>query len=174
MIKFTPDTAKVGAAFDELTKPGSPSMQRALEAFARVLRTRIQLGFRQGKSPKGTSWAPLKVRKGGQPLRNTGRLYGSIQVRRDGAGGIVVGSNLKIPGSGNSLGAVHQFGMTIKPKTKPFLVFPGMGKALIFARQVTIPARPFMPLDAAGAVALPPSWEKSALSAMAKALELPA
>ena len=170
MIKFTPNTAKVDAKFDELTKPGSPSMLRALEAFARVLRTRIQLGFRQGKSPAGVPWKPLKIRKG-QPLRNTGRLYGSIQVRRDG-NAIQVGTNLKLPNNGNSLGAVHQFGMTIKPKTKPFLVFPGAGKGLIFARQVTIPARQFMPLDAAGAVALPPSWEKAALGAMAAALGL--
>lgn len=172
MLKFTPQTAAVDAKFAELTKPGSASMLRALDAFARVLRTRIQLGFRQGKSPKGTAWAPLKIRKGGQPLRNTGRLYGSVQVRRDGDG-VVVGTNLKLPNNGNSLGAVHQFGMTIKAKTKPFLVFPGAGKGLIFARQVTIPARPFMPLDAAGAVALPPAWEKSALASMAKALGLP-
>lgn len=171
MIKYTVDKSKVLARFNELGTQ-SPLVMKALEGFARVLRTRIQLGFRQSKTPEGGTWAPLKIRKGGQPLRDTGRLYASIGVRRDGLG-VVVGTNLKLPNNPNSLGAVHQFGMTIHPKTKPFLVFPGPGgKGFIFARKVTIPARRFMPLDSAGKVNLPPAWEKAALGSMARALGL--
>lgn len=168
MIKVSAQAQAVAAKFKELSST-SPQMLRALEAFARVLRTRVQLAFRQGKSPSGKAWPALKFRQG-QPLRDTGRLYGSIVARRDGDG-VVVGTNLKLPNNGNSLGAVHQFGMTIKPKTKPFLVFPVAGKkGFVFARQVTIPARPFMPLDSQGEVALPPAWEKAAVASMARAL----
>lgn len=172
MFKWTVDTAALDAKIAALGSKG-PQMVQALEAFARVLRTRIQLGFRQAKSPAGVAWKPLKLRQGA-PLRDTGRLMGSITVRRDGEG-VVVGTNLRLPNNGNSLGAVHQFGMTIKPSTKPRLVFPGPGgKGLIFAKSVTIPARPFMPIDPSGQVQLPPAWEKSALGSMAKALGLAA
>lgn len=170
MMKWTPNLAEVQAKFNELGH-ASPPVLKALDAFARVLRTRIQLAFRQAKAPSGAAWPALKLRLG-QPLRDTGRLYGSITTRREGDG-VVVGTNLKIPGSPNSLGAVHQFGMTIKPKKGPFLVFARPGaKGLVFAKQVTIPARPFMPLDADGKVDLPPAWEKSALASMGAALGL--
>lgn len=170
MIKTTVDSSQVDAKFQELGS-NSPQMLKALEAFARVLRTRIQLAFRSSRGPSGAAWPALKFRQG-QPLRDKGRLYGSIQARRDGDG-VIVGTNLKIPNNGNSLGAVHQFGMTIKPKKAPFLVFAVPGrKGLVFAKQVTIPARPFMPLDAAGQVALPPAWEKAAIASMGRALGL--
>lgn len=170
MIKFQVNAEAVKAKFTELGT-NSPTTLRALDAFARVLRTRIQLAFRSQKSPYGTTWAPLKYRTG-QALRNTGRLYGSIQVRRDGDG-VVVGTNLKVPNGPQSLGAVHQFGAVIKPKKGPFLVFaiPGR-KGLVFARQVTIPARPFMPITPQNQTILPPAWEKAALNAMGRALGL--
>ena len=39
--------------------------------------------------------------------------------------------------------AIQEFGGTITPKNGPFLVFMIDGE-LVFARQVTIPARPYM------------------------------
>ena len=57
MIKFRILADKVEAAFAELG-PNSPKTLRALEAFARVLRTRIQLGFRMSKDPWGGAWKP--------------------------------------------------------------------------------------------------------------------
>ena len=174
MIKFQAIADKVEAKFRELGST-SPTTIRALEAFARVLRTRIQLGFRMARSPWGAPWRKLApgVSRQGQPLRNTGRLYGSIGVRRTG-NGITVGTNLQIPGRSTSLGAVHQFGMTIRPKNGKFLVWTPPGrKGLVFAEEVTIPARPFMPIRPSGQVDLPPDWARSALSAMARALEIP-
>lgn len=170
MINYKVDPTKVNAKFKELTSQ-SPQMGKALDAFANVLVNRIKLGFRGAKSPRGNAWKPLKFRTGA-PLRNTGNLLGSIVAKRDGDG-VLVGTNLRLPNNGNSLGAVHQFGMTILPKKGKYLVFPGMnGKGLVFAKKVVIPARPFMPLDAAGAVALPPAWEKTALNRMSAALGL--
>jgi phage gpG-like protein len=142
----------------------------ALDAFARVLLTRIKLGFKTGTAPDGSKWK--KTWRNGQPLRNTGRMAGSFTSRRDGDA-IVVGSNLRIPGRATSLPAVHQYGMTIKPVNGKYLVFARpSGKGLVFAKQVVIPARPMMPLDSAGNVAIPAPWMQSALVAMAKALEV--
>lgn len=179
MIKFRANADQVEAKFRELG-PGSPAVMRALDAFARVLRTRIQLGFRTSKAPSGAAWKPLNTFfRSGQPLRNTGRLYGSITARRDGDG-VVVGTNLKTPGGRYSLGAIHQFGATIVPTAGPGATFrgrllgpiPTAAKGFVFLRRAVIPARPFMPMDSAGRALLPPSWARSALDAMGRALEL--
>lgn len=173
MIKWELLADQVEARFQALgTK--SPEVLRSLEAYTRVLRTRIQLGFRMSKSPDGKPWKPLNpiLTRVGQPLRNTGRLYGSVQVRRDGDG-FVVGTNLRTPGGEYSLGAIHQYGAHIEPVRGRYLVWAPAGmKGLVFAQSVTIPARPFMPVNAAGQVDLPPAWAQSALSAMARALGL--
>jgi phage gpG-like protein len=123
----------------------------------RVLVNRIRLGFKMGTSPYGNAWAKLKIRRG-EPLRDTGRLQRSITARAD-ASGVVIGTNLK-------QAPVHQFGATINAKPGRRLVFPGPGGALIFAKRVTIPARPFMPLVSRNKVELPPDWELSASRAL--------
>lgn len=95
----------------------------------------------------------------GQPLRDTGRLNRSIVSQSD-ADGVTVGTNVKYA-------RVHQFGATIKPRKKPFLVFPGPSGQMIFAKRVTIPARPFMPLrKGAEVVALPPPWSVLVVGAL--------
>lgn len=179
MIKFRVNADQVEAKFRELG-PGSPAVMRALDAFARVLRSRIQLAFRTSKAPSGAAWKPLNTFfRSGQPLRNTGRLYGSITARRDGDG-VVVGTNLKTPGGRYSLGAIHQFGATIVPTAGPGATFrgrllgpiPTAAKGFVFLRRAVIPARPFMPMDSAGRALLPPSWARSALDSMGRALEL--
>lgn len=179
MIKFTPKTEAIEAKFAELGT-NSPVVLRSLDAFARVLRTRIQLGFRNSTAPSGLAWKGLNTFfRSGQPLMNTRRLYGSIQVRRDGDG-VVVGTNLRTPDGNYSLGAIHQFGATVKPLAGPGKTFrgrllgpiPTAAKGFVFLRQAVIPARPFMPMDSAGNVVLPAAWAKSALGAMGRALEL--
>lgn len=175
MIKFQAIADKIEARFRELGTT-NPLTLRALDAFARVLRTRIQLGFRMSRTPWGQPWAPLNpnLTRRGQPLRNSGALYGSVGVRRTGDA-IVVGTNRRTPQGDHNLGAIHQFGANIKPKNGKFLVWAVPGrKGLVFAEEVTIPARPFMPIRPSGQVDLPPDWARSALSAMARALELPA
>lgn len=132
----------------------------AFQAIGRVITTRIKMGFRISRSPAGAPWLPLRSRIG-QPLRDTGRLQRSIGYRAQ-ANETVIGTNLKYA-------PIHQFGGTIRPRNKPFLVFKTRD-GYVRARKVTIPARPFMPLDAAGNLLLPPEWGKSALREMARAL----
>jgi phage virion morphogenesis protein len=151
------------AALDKATK----DMQPVYATIGRVLVNRIRLCFKLGIDPWGNPWQALKFRKG-QPLRDTGRLNRSIVSKVD-AIGVTVGTNL-------IYAPVHQFGATIVPKNKPRLVFPGPNGNLIFAKKVTIPARPFMPLRrGVQAVALPPDWSvlvvRAIRSYLSKAVE---
>lgn len=160
-IKVQADLKQVQARLAQIQKDGG-NPATALAAFGNVILNRIRLGFRLGRSPKGQTWLPLALRQG-QPLRDTGRLQRSITMAA-GPKQVVIGTNLP-------QAPVHQFGATIKPKNVSWLRFPGPN-GFIFAKQVTIPARPFMPLTTTGDVDLPPQWAASGLEAMKKALQL--
>lgn len=106
---------------------------------ARNTRRRFDLGV----DPDGQPWAALHPayemdKKGPGILRESGMrggLQGSITFD-------VAGRELAV-GSNKIYAAVHQFGATIKPRNGPYLVFR-MAGALVKARQVTIPARPYL------------------------------
>jgi phage gpG-like protein len=115
------------------------------------------------KVGRGQVAANRSVRGGGsagQPLRDTGRLNRSITSKADGQG-VTVGTNVKYA-------PTHQFGAIIRPKNpSKFLVFPGPDGEKIFAKKVTIPARPFLPLRRNTAVvALPPAWSVLVVNAI--------
>lgn len=154
--------AKLEAVERALRDAGNPERIRAaLQALGRVLVTRIQLTFRQSTAPNGSRWAPLKLRQG-QPLVDTGRLRASI-TSKAGDREVVVGTNVQYA-------RVHQFGAVIRPVRAKLLRFPNDAGGFAFARQVKVPARPFMPIGPAGQVDLPASWSAAALSAMARAI----
>lgn len=105
--------------------------------------------FRTAEDPQGGAWAPLRPdyaaakKRGGGILRGAamaGGLMGSIT--RD-----VQGYELAV-GTAKIYGAVHQFGAVIRPRSGGRLAFR-IGKRLVFARQVTIPARPYLGWGAA-------------------------
>lgn len=132
----------------------------AFAAIGRVISNRIRLGFKAGRSPWGVPWAPLTSRVG-QPLRNTGLLQRSI-TSKPSKDSVEVGTN--------RTGAPTQhFGATILPKKGKYLVFQ-IGGRKVFAKKVTIPARPFMPITPGGQVDLPEAWSKGVLQALAKHL----
>lgn len=124
----------------------------ALAAVGRVIKSNIQEGFISGTAPDGRPWAPLKSRSGA-PLRDKGHLMGSIDYQVDG-NSVVVGTN-------REYAHVHQFGATIKPVRGRFLRFFVEGRP-VFVKQVTIPARPFLPEQA-----LPQEWGTESLEAIA-------
>ena len=158
MITIDVQVTDAGASrkLQELIDKGA-DLTPVYATIGRVLVNRIRLGFKMGTSPYGNAWAKLKIRRG-EPLRDTGRLQRSITARAD-ASGVVIGTNLK-------QAPVHQFGATISAKPGRRLVFPGPGGRLIFAKRVTIPARPFMPLVSRNKVDLPPDWALSASRAL--------
>jgi phage gpG-like protein len=124
----------------------------------------IGLGFNDQQDPWGNAWAPLSpLSRSGQPLRDTGRLMNSISSMIEGDK-LTVGTNV-------CYGLVHQFGATVTaqkptgsnlcgytPKGAPRLAWSA-GGAIHFAKSVTIPARPFMPIKPGGNGELPEQWE---------------
>lgn len=98
--------------------------------------------FRSSQDPYGTPWKPLAMRAG-KPLLDTGRLRGSIASQ---------------PGNGTfrlvapvTYAPTHQFGATIRAVRAKSLMWKVRGrKGMFFAKEVTIPARPFFPDPARG------------------------
>ena len=114
-----------------------------LDAIGGALETTTKERFQSGTAPDGTSWKP--VRRGGKPLVDSSRLVQSISRQRSG-NTVQVGTNV-------IYGAIHQFGGEIKPKKAKVLHFQIDGNS-IFARKVTIPARPFLGIGPADEAAI--------------------
>lgn len=109
--------------------------------------------FDESRDPYGEPWTPLKVRQG-QPLRDTGRLMAAITHEAT--------NQYANIGTNTVYARIHQIGGTIKPKKAPYLVFKDHKGGFIHAKEVTIPARPFLP-DNRG---LPGDWEDALLDTL--------
>lgn len=109
-----------------------------LESLARLMREQIRERLAAGgPSPSGAAWAPNK--EGRKPvLYRSGALYESIDY--------AVAGNQAVVGSGKPYAAIHQFGGTIVPKKADRLAFR-IGNRQIFAKKVTMPARPYVGLS---------------------------
>jgi len=88
-------------------------------------------------SPDGAPWPPN--REGTPILYRTGALSRSVDYVAS-ASGVTVGSGIVYAG-------VHQAGATIRPRNARALAFR-LGDRLVFAKSVTIPARPWLGLSA--------------------------
>lgn len=104
--------------------------------------------FAREVSPDGKPWQQLNPqykagKKGNKILQGAGMrggLLGTIVYQ-------VNGSRMEL-GTNKIYAAIHQFGGVIMPKNANALVFR-MGGKLIFAKKVTIPARPYLGISAA-------------------------
>lgn len=93
-------------------------------------------------SKRQTPW-PAKV--DGSPATLKSReasLWRSLKVQEVSATSVKFGSD-------RPYAAIHQFGGTITPKTGKFLVF-NIGGRKVFAKKVTMPARPYLPVTKDG------------------------
>lgn len=111
-----------------------------LDTLGAALAAETQDTFEREAGPDDTPW-PQSLRaklSGGQTLIDSGRLVQSIshQVAPDRTS-VAVGTNVEY-------GAVHQFGHVIKPVTAQALRFVTAAGDTVFAKSVTIPARPFL------------------------------
>lgn len=126
---------KLAAAVTLLTDP-RPLYDRLGSAL--VLSTSQR--FERGTGSDGNPW-PQSIRvltQGGKTMQNTGFLRRSLTHEVSGTG-VSVGTNA-------IYAAVHQFGATIRPKSKSALRFK-IGNRFVTKKQVTIPARPFLGVD---------------------------
>lgn len=149
-IKIEISHQAVTAAFNNLLQLGQNPVP-ALDAVGRLMLANVERGFRTSTSPYGAKWDNPKYRSG-KPLIKSGQLLKSISYR--------VASNAVEIGTNKQYAAIQQFGGVIKPKNKQALFFM-LGDKKVFARQVTIPARPFLPTDG-----LPASWADDAADAV--------
>lgn len=111
----------------------------ALRSIGAAIVKNTQLRFEAETSPSGVPWKKSRraASQGGKTLQDSRRLYASLTSRVVGAGTLEVGTNV-------AYAAVHQFGATIRPKTKKRLKFRIPGGGFRTAAGVTIPARPFL------------------------------
>lgn len=125
--------------FKRMQKFGGDNV-RVLSRLNVLMLQNVQQHFRKKEAPEG-KWEPLKFRKG-QALRDTGRLYASIQKSRD------IGRNATVVGSNVIYAPVHNFGATIPvtDKMRNFLRYKGINLKRD-TRVVKIPKREFMWLD---------------------------
>jgi len=154
-VKYKQDDSKVKSRLSGIER-GAGNMIGAYDVIGSRIANRIRLGFKSSTSPYGGKWKKLKFRKGGQPLRDTNRLLGSIGHSPD-AAGVDIGTNVLYA-------KIHNFGGTIKAKRAPYLMFKTpTGFARV--KQVKIPARRFMPIRG-GKISLPKPWQQSVHSAL--------
>lgn len=132
-------------------------LREPLEGSGALLESSTRGRFDSGMGPDGVPWLPSRraVETGGQTLKDTGNLQDSIRYEV-GTDEVEVGVDGRNPSSEHA--ATHQFGAHITPKNGPFLVFTSPGGGLVFAREVDIPARPFLGIDAADVSDLELLW----------------
>lgn len=135
-------------------------LREAMEAGAAATQANVDLGFKVQSDPYGRKWASLApltqfLRRGSsyQILSDTGRLKNSISTQVD-SGSFTVGTGLNA-GTVVRYAATHQYGATILPLRYKFLWAGRPGGVRIPLKKAKIPARPFLPTQAAG---MPDDW----------------
>ena len=146
-------TFEVAAALAGMERAALALAQPAplLRQIGLVLRQTTQDRFNQGVDPAGKAWAPLlpayaAVKRGPSILVGSGMsggLQGSITFD--------TGPDFVAVGSNRIYAAVHHFGAVIKPVNAAALRFK-LGSVWVTAKQVTIPARPYLGVSAADQV----------------------
>lgn len=128
-----------------------------MEIAGGILENSTRERFYSGHGPGGTPW-PMSRRamvQGGRTLIDKGGLVSSITSRAT-SNRVEWGVMAKTRSA--KFAASHQFGVTIRPKKGPFLIFRGPDGHVIFARSVTIPRRPFLGVDADDRQELKTAW----------------
>jgi phage virion morphogenesis protein len=142
-IEATLDDGMIRAAFqrvEKLTGDFRPLLKRVGVGLVKTTQER----FVTATDPAGAAWKGLNpayaaFKRGPGILREKamrGGLMGSVTFQVQGPRQVAIGSN-KI------YAAIHQFGGVIRPVHGRSLVFK-LGKRVVHARRVTIPARPYL------------------------------
>lgn len=120
------------AALDGLARLDKSELMDGLGALgASQTKRRIE---EEKNGPDGPGWK--ENAEGSSLLFQSGALADSIDHQAEGSDAVAWGSDLIYAG-------VHQFGAVIEPKSAKALAF-SVGGSPVFARQVEIPARPYV------------------------------
>lgn len=151
MITITINDAELASALDNMIRSANIA-PAAFDEIGAGLADNIRLGIRDGETPWGEPFAPLKrarrnsqdTRISDKPLNDTRQhIYNKITHRATGDG-VEVGMFENAP-----IGLTHQFG----------------------SKKNNIPARPFMPIDPGGNASLPASWEAEIMATVIRHLD---
>ena len=126
--------------FEKITQSVDKFSDFVANPMANFILYEVKKSFDNEQSPDGTKWKP-SIRTqltGGKTLFESGRLKNSIAVQ-------VNGNQIKI-GSALKYANIHQYGGTIRAKTKPMLRFKLANGKWICKKEVVIPTRPFLGL----------------------------
>ncbi len=146
-VRIQVDDTALRAAFARLAAVGEDPT-RALRAIGQHLVTETGLRFEGEKGPGGVPWkkSGRAEATGGQTLSDSGRLKASVTYQVNGKE-LLVGTNVRYA-------RIHQFGGVIRAKSAKGLRFRlpwarGEGDSgWRRVQQVTLPARPFLGVDA--------------------------
>lgn len=139
--------------YQELFQDPLPLMEIA----GGIMENSTRMHFQESKGPGGFPW-PISKRaaaQGGRTLIDKGGLLSSVTSRAV-SGHVEWGIMAKTPSAKHA--ASHQWGVTIRPRTKPNLVFRGADGHLVFAKSVTLPARPIVGIDETDKADLREAW----------------
>jgi phage virion morphogenesis protein len=160
-ITISIDDTAVLAALDRLRERVTDT-RPAMQDIGDDIMNRVKDGFRESRDPWGPSWQKLSIvtmlkRRHGvgfgsdKPLVDTGALANSFSALAD-ATSVTIGTNWMADRISTGA-AIHQFGGQA-----------GRG------RQVTIPARPFLPIRN-GVGEFPDVWRESIITIISQHLE---
>ena len=140
-ITIVVEDQALAAGLKTLSERGA-NLDPVMAEIGAVLLASTQQRFETETGPEGKSWPKsLRARlENGQTLSKSNRLRLSLTYRAS-KDAVEVGTNV-------IYAAIHQFGGRITAKSKPYLAFRLPGGGFIKKKSVTIPARPFLGIDA--------------------------
>jgi phage gpG-like protein len=143
----TSTTERFASATDPEGRPWEPlasdTMAARYQKMMREMQTKRAYRKKDGSLNKHGAAQMAKIQAASdKPLVATGLLSRSIRYQlMPGGAGVVIGAN-------RQYAATHQFGSTIRAKSKKALAIPIADGSLRLVKSVTIPARPFLGLSA--------------------------
>ena len=140
-LKIQIENAAVLSAIKGLVDLGH-NMRPIMRGIATIGENSTRERFASETGPDGERWpASIRVQlSGGKTLTDSGRLGDSITSD--------YGSDFAEWGTNSIYGAMQNFGGVIKPKSANALRFKIAGGGFATVKSVTIPARPFLGIDA--------------------------
>lgn len=133
-VRITIEARGLEEAFAAIARLADLDKAEAMDSVGALVASQTQRRIEVEKTaPDGGAW-PANI-EGTSILFRTGALAQSVAHQVSG-NQVMVGSNLVYA-------AIHQFGGKIEPKSANSLAF-SVGGAMVFAKSVTIPARPWL------------------------------
>jgi phage gpG-like protein len=142
MIQVTGIEEVINALQALSKKLSGTHIQQTMQTVGEIVRFDIEENFEQESTSFGVMWK--KSHRAGKTLSDSGRLNSSFSINAT-VSQVEIGTNLEYA-------PIHHFGGIITAKTDKGLRFKVNGR-FTKKQSVTIPARPYLPIDESGNLA---------------------